>query len=440
MSATITLNTRLEEAEEYINKNFNPHDEGNHCYFYTGKISPWDDEYSPDISTSSYKEIYDTKFQKIFLKKLTIDNTSLCIKRFNWETNTKYTRADYNVEYTDYRHWIHPESPFYVLNSEGNVYKCISNNNGTDSTEEPLGQSLTYIVMGDGYVWKFMFALNTNMEDTFLTDNWIPVPYRASDKDFTQNNVESNAVIGDIPYIHLDNAGDGYTSAPIIEIRGDGSGATASAVMNGESIDSIQISNAGTGYTYADVYIFGNGYDAKATAMIAPHNGHGSDAKYELGAFYVEVNTEIVGDEDGFAPITGSYRQIGITRNILLNDTTPITDDKLNTLSVINISDCSGTYLSTELVIGETSYAQGIVYFDPGGVDKDITMIMVQGDFIDGETLHGQDTGESGTYNEALSTITDVDLFSGDLLYKENIIFVTRREIQIENFTFTIEF
>jgi hypothetical protein len=440
MSATITLNSRIENAKKYIKDNFDSTLEGNYSYFYTGRTLPWIDEYSPDVSISTEKEIYEAKFQRVFLKQITVDNTSLAIKRFNWKKNTIYTRADYNINFNDYRNWIHPESPFYVINSEGNVYKCISNGYGSDSTIEPFGQSTSYIFLGDGYIWKFMLDLTTTFSDKFLTDNWIPIPYKDADKSFAQLNIESNAIAGDIAYIHVNNGGDRYVNQPIIEIRGDGIGATATAIMNGETIQSIQVSNAGSGYTHAKIHIFGNGDGAVATAMISPSGGHGSNSVYELGAFYIEINSEIIGDEDGFAPITGTYRNIGIVKNILDKNKNIITDEKFNTLSTINISDCSGTYITNELIIGEDSYAQGILYFDPTGTDKNISMYMIEGDFIDGERLHGQETGEVGIYNESTSTITNVDILSGEVLYKENIIFITRREIQIEKFVFTIEF
>ena len=439
MSAIITLQSRLENAQRYVEDNINT-DNGNYSYFYTGRTLPWDNEESPDVADSSDKTVYDTMFQRIFMKQILVADTAFAIKSFTWAVDTVYTRADYNVDYTDYRTWFHPESPFYVLNSEGNVYKCISNGYDSASTIEPTGQSTTYIFLGDGYVWKFMLDLTATISDLFLTDTWIPVPNITDNKSTAQLAVESAAVVGDIPYIHVDNAGNQYTSPPVIEIRGDGVGAAATAVMTGESIDYIQVTNDGFGYTYADVYVFGNGIDGACTAMISPTGGHGSNSFTELGAFYIAFATDIISDEDGFMPTTGTYRNVGIVKNVLDINTDMITDEKFNTLSVINITDCSGTYLTNEMIIGEDSYAEGILYYDPTGVDKDIDMYMIRGTFTDGENLHGQETGEVGVYNAAGSTITTVDIWSGELLYSENIIFITRKSIQTEKFVFTIEF
>jgi DNA-binding CsgD family transcriptional regulator len=131
-----------------------------------------------------------------------------------------------------------------------------------------------------------MFDLDTGIKDKFLSDTWIPVPYEDNTKTAIHLNIESTAVKGDIPYIRVDDGGENYTTAPEIEIRGDGTGATAIAIMNGEKIESIQISDMGTGYTHAEVHIFGNGNGAKLTAMVSPNDGHGSNAFYELGKAY----------------------------------------------------------------------------------------------------------------------------------------------------------
>jgi hypothetical protein len=440
MSATTTILSRIQNAKEYINLHFDSSYKGNYTHFYFGRLTPWDNEYSPDKSTSAFSELIGSKLQRIYMKLMTTDNVSLGIRRFNWKKWTVYTRADYNVEYTDYRNWIHPEQPFYVMNSEGNVYKCISNNYDSPSTEEPIGQSVNYIYLGDGYIWKFMFDLNSDIEDKFLTDTWIPVPHEDEKKSFAHLNVEANSIIGDIPYIHVINGGINYTYPPTIQIRGDGEDAEATSVLGGEVVDHIIINNPGSNYTVAEVKTFGNGSGIELFPMISPPGGHGSDAVMELGAFYVLMTAEIIGDDDGFAPITGSYRNTGLIVNTLDKHGNIITDEKTNTISVINITDSSGKFMTNELVIGEKSHAQGRVYFDPSGTDKDIQMFMIYGNFINGERIHGQETGEVGIFNSSTSTITDIDIWSGNIIYKENIIFITRREIQIEKFVFTVEF
>ena len=54
-----------------------------------------------------------------------------------------------------------------------------------------------------------------------------------------------------IESISILNPGFGYKSAPTITIVGDGTGATAHAVISNESIKSVVIDNPGSGYTSA---------------------------------------------------------------------------------------------------------------------------------------------------------------------------------------------
>ena len=55
--------------------------------------------------------------------------------------------------------------------------------------------------------------------------------------------------------ISIINPGTQYQSAPQIVILGDGAGATAHAILSGNSIKTIVVDNAGTGYTAAIVHI-----------------------------------------------------------------------------------------------------------------------------------------------------------------------------------------
>lgn len=439
MSAIITKKVRIETAKEHISRYFTS-SAGNTSYFFTGKNIPWSDESSPDVCAASDKQWDDVLRQRIFFKRIEESDTNLAIKRFDWEINKIYHGAEYNDDYCDYRNWNTAYEPFYVHNSEGNIYKCISNNNDTPSTVEPTGTSLGYINLGDGYIWKFMLSLSTVIEDKFLCDNWIPIPYRVAEKTTDQINVEGAAVIGDIVSISVSNPGENYSVTPTIQIRGNGSGCVASAVMDGETIKSIIVSNPGSGYDFASVHIFGNGNGAEGVALISPRGGHGSDSVDELGAYYVIVSKKIIGNEGGIAPVTGTYRNAGIVKNTLNKSAAIITTERFNTFSDININNCSGSFNTAERVIGEDSLAEGYVYTDPGGVSKIVTMYMIEGTFIDGEDIYGQDSGIFGEYVDTGSTYTDVDIWSGDLLYFENNMFITRRLIQTEQFVMSIEF
>jgi hypothetical protein len=72
-----------------------------------------------------------------------------------------------------------------------------------------------------------------------------------------------------ISSIQVINPGSGFTTAPTITITGDGSNATAEAVIVNGKIQSINITNRGTDYTRATISITGgNGFGAEAVVVI----------------------------------------------------------------------------------------------------------------------------------------------------------------------------
>jgi hypothetical protein len=77
-----------------------------------------------------------------------------------------------------------------------------------------------------------------------------------------------------ISEIQITNPGSGFTSTPTVTINGDGTGATAEAVIVNGKIQTINITNRGTDYTRATVTITGGkGYGAEAVAVIDGRTG-----------------------------------------------------------------------------------------------------------------------------------------------------------------------
>ena len=66
-------------------------------------------------------------------------------------------------------------STFYVVTSDYNVYKVISNNNGANSTVMPTGTSTNILTTADGYKWKFMYSISASDVIKFVTSDFIPV-------------------------------------------------------------------------------------------------------------------------------------------------------------------------------------------------------------------------------------------------------------------------
>ena len=108
-------------------------------------------------------------------------DVNLVIPRVNWETNKKYRQFDPDVSIEDSITGNTSQSlkPLYVFTSTRNVYKCLSNNESSNSTVEPSGDYTTsngVIETGDGYIWKYMYNIRSG--NKFINSTHLPVPTR----------------------------------------------------------------------------------------------------------------------------------------------------------------------------------------------------------------------------------------------------------------------
>jgi hypothetical protein len=227
-------------------------------YYFIGKIIDWEDELNPDTpqDTSEYERL--TRNNIITVKKINIRDVSLVTRRIDWTSGTVYDQYDGN--YTP----SYPaasgatslkDANFYVLTSEFNVYKCLFNNNGTPSTDEPTGVDTTPILMSDGYVWKYLYTVTLATRNKFLTPDFMPVQRSVT------NAFYSN---GEISSVVIDSNGSGYLGNANVTLTVNGTflGGNGNVVANltpvfntaGEFVD-IRIDNPGNNYKTASITI-----------------------------------------------------------------------------------------------------------------------------------------------------------------------------------------
>lgn len=125
-------------------------------------------------------------------------------------------------------------------------------------------------------------------------------------------DIGSKAALSSILSVTVNTSGHGFTSEPPVIVQGDGSGAVVKAVMSGDQISDIIVLQPGSGYTYANIVIGGNGTGASATATVGVQtnltsvidpvyvNGPSSDINAQFVSpnefRYVITLTESVGD------------------------------------------------------------------------------------------------------------------------------------------------
>lgn len=131
-----------------------------------------------------------------------------------------------------------------------------------------------------------------------------------------QSNVELLTVEGSIVNCPVTSGGYNYGTA-VVNIVGDGTGATATAEIANGRVSKITMTNYGSGYTWARIEILGNAgaRGAKARAIISPYGGFGKDSISGLYArtlmFYSNISNE---KNQGFT-IDNEYRQAGVIKS-----------------------------------------------------------------------------------------------------------------------------
>lgn len=405
-------------------------------YFFMGGPFPWPVENFPPqpIETSKYfSEVYDNM---VAIKRVGPLDVKNVVRRINWVKNTVY------AEYDDQDNTL-LEKDFYVLNSEFNVYKCISNNNGGLSTIEPKGTPLLIFGTADSYRWKFLYSINPQDQLRFLTKDWMPV--------LVDGTVKSVALDGGIESVKIFSGGTNYSTRTKIEVDGDQeTNANIFARVRLGSIFDYQIIQSGSKYRNAKTSFSaeGAGRFANVRAVISPVGGHGFDPISELGSNYLMFNVRTEGTEGSrIFPPEIKFRQIGLINNPKFNNNVPISNTSISFNDAVFLNNVNGIFLQNEYVIGEQSGSNIFCIVANSSITSNVaTLNYIQGinvteNFIKpniGEILVGVTSGATGQVADLRSTIAGDDY--GDILYVENISPITRGRDQTENLHLVIEF
>jgi hypothetical protein len=151
------------------------------------------------------------------------------------------------------------------------------------------------------------------------------------------------------------NPGTGYTTSPTVTITGDGSGATASAVIVNGRIESINITNRGINYSRAIVTISGgDGSGAVATAVLDGRYGTLRTVYFDSNAQRQVINEAIGSIDYDIGLITlNNLKVIDVTT---FDGLIRLTIEPQNTIiksyknTIITLDDTDTTSIVTELV------------------------------------------------------------------------------------------
>lgn len=147
------------------------------------------------------------------------------------------------------------------------------------------------------------------------TDASLRADLSPGDINTLQANTELLTLDGRIMAFDVISGGYGYGTNPTITIEGDGSGATAHAIVVGGSIRKIVVDTYGQGYRWAKATVSGGGNGAQIRAIMAPYGGHGKDPIVGSFARTLMFYTNISKDTNQGFNVNNDFRQLGIIKN-----------------------------------------------------------------------------------------------------------------------------
>ena len=448
MTAIVTDSLKRELAN-LLFKNIANTVDSDEFYIGIGKSDPYNDA---DTIINPSRTIREERIARANLQSVKkVNDTSFVIPRYNWTSGTLYT--GYNDEVVGI-----PVNSYYVLTEDNEVYMCVQQGRNALGSVVPSTVKPNYITAGvdqtklfqtgDGYRWKFMYALPASRANAFLSANYVPIQYieweQSGDSaglntfELQQVSIQRNAVPGQILGVNLINRGTGYTSTPTVTVVGNGSGALATATIAGGQIVKIEMNNEsaalGAGYDFANIEISGGGgAGASARPIIGPIKGLGANALDDLKSNSVMLNIKPDGDEDGEFIADNDFRQITVFKNIKERGTTDnLTQTSALALRSIRVGD-TATFTIDKLIRGNTSNAAGFI----DHIDSDIIYYHQNensgfGVFQVSEIVAESDGDGTDTIT-SVATQSIADAFSGDLLYIENRARVIRDPAQQED-------
>ena len=402
MSAIITDQIRILNAKNFV---AGVTAATNSYYSFIGLPNPtdyqsdWDN--SPPAPKDSFEQENDYWDTMIALKKINSSDIRQVVPKRVWTSGVTYDmyRQDYsrsNVAKVSGATNLY--SAFYfVMNSEYRVYVCLQNGitpetpNGKPSLDEPTFTDLEPRAAGssgDGYIWKYLYTIKPSDVIKFESSDFIPVPQDWETS--TENaSVRDNAIDGSIKIVTITNRGVGigtanttYTRVPI---RGDGTGAECTIVVNNDQeVESVTVSNQGSGYTYGNIDLVAGNVPTGTTrplfnVIISPKGGHGYDIYRELGAYNVLMYSRIENNNENPDFITGNQiARVGVVENPEVTSGTILTSDRASATNALRLTGTgyssatftADSFITQTVSTGTTAIGRVISYNQTTGVLK----------------------------------------------------------------------
>ncbi len=195
MAGVITNKFGVDSVNEFISSVKNS-DSG--YYVYVARPEPWDNDSIPpttNTALSTYEQdVYD---DILYGKRISNNDIITMIPKYQWSNNTLYSA--YDKDDPD----LYSKQFFVFNNFNNSVYKVIDNNSSNSVVLPSVIDSGIFKTF-DGYVWKYMFTIDSTNLSKFNSSNYIPV--------VPNNSIISSAIPGSIDAIKITYGGTGWVT------------------------------------------------------------------------------------------------------------------------------------------------------------------------------------------------------------------------------------
>lgn len=435
-------------------------------YLAVGRPHAWTSDAAPPTPTQATQNLDFTGWRDLLgVKHVTANTSALVIARHDWAVNTVYT------QYDDTNTTLNSNT-FYVLDTSDlpyKVYKCLWNNtdathtSGANSTVAPssTGSTVTPALTADGYVWKYMYTIGTD-QYKFLTAAWMPVTTNAT---VSTNATTYAGQLSTIVPLLVSAGGSAYNAAVNVttSLLGDGLGAFINGASSNTNIKivsgaiaNVALSNSSNlGYTTVDTLTLtqaGVSNTATVRALIPPYPNHGHDAAKELGCVSVMLTGELAYDEahgNSSLTVVNNYRRIMLIRDPLLANGSVANDIFYQQTYDCVLTSNTGVFEPDDTVtvsntVGATTFVVTGTVVDVIAANATHNKVRITNVNDRGRTVAyaNTDTLTSNAVTAVLGTITvpELQFFSGDILYMDQRVPVTRSSDQLEEIKLVFTF
>lgn len=306
--------------------------------------------------------------------------------------------------------------------NQNNTTLTIQSDSGVDAHLSAIvenGQIIDVIIDEPGNSYK---SANVTAFGSGGSDAKFTVSTSGGQLNTIQANVELLTIDGSIDYIRVVNQGAGYDGISIV-IDGDGTGATAEAILVNRKLVKINITNRGEKYTCATINIIALGSSptevAIARAIISPKYGHGKNAIKQLcSSTLMFYNTISNTNSSGFT-FNNDYRQFGIIKNPTKFESLLLYNNLLGTACYVIEGSISNGPVVEDMVLTNSS-GKKFVVISVDVISTTKVKILLQ-PIDNAEPVVGLNlTNNLLTVNINSVINPSVDKYSGDMLYIDN--------------------